>query len=84
MNAAYSIAKGIGFFILNVFTFCYFLPSTVAYYRRDKCGNVNSIFVLNLFLGWTLVGWVIALIWAMKDKPQPQVIIVQSTSEIKG
>src|SRR5262249_14514948 len=30
-----------------------------------------AICVLNIFLGWTLVGWVIALVWAcMKDQPQ--------------
>jgi len=78
MKNFYSIFIAICFIILNIMTIGYFVPSTVAYYRRNDCGNVNSIFVLNLFLGWTLVGWVIALIWAMKDKPQPQVIIVKS------
>ncbi|MFZ9185736.1 MAG: superinfection immunity protein [Polynucleobacter sp.] len=23
---------------------------------------------LNLFLGWSLIGWVIALVWALKDE----------------
>lgn len=38
----------------------YFLPSIVG--RRKN--NALAIFVLNLFLGWTFVGWVVALVWA--------------------
>lgn len=40
----------------------YLLPSIVACARGHKDGV--SIFVLNIFLGWTLVGWVCALAWA--------------------
>ena len=45
----------------------YFLPSFVARGRNKK--NAGAILVLNLFLGWTLIGWVISLVWAcMEDK----------------
>lgn len=37
----------------------YFLPSLIASKRRHRSGG--SVFVLNLFLGWTLIGWVVAL-----------------------
>ena len=37
----------------------YFLPTIVAGLREAP--NKNSVFVVNLFLGWTLVGWVVAL-----------------------
>jgi uncharacterized paraquat-inducible protein A len=40
----------------------YFLPAIVASARGHH--NSGSIFVLNLFLGWTLIGWVIALAMA--------------------
>ena len=40
----------------------YFLPSIVAFSRRHH--NRMAIFVLNLFLGLSGLGWVIALIWA--------------------
>jgi hypothetical protein len=40
----------------------YFVPSIVAAIRKKK--NGVSIFIINLFFGWTLIGWVIALAWA--------------------
>ena len=45
-------------FILGI----YFLPDWIAQSRGHP--NRGSIFVLNLFLGWTFLGWVAALIWA--------------------
>ncbi|MBB1438608.1 superinfection immunity protein [Shewanella sp. SG41-4] len=33
----------------------------------NKQPNFYSIFALNLFLGWTLLGWVAALVWAIKS-----------------
>jgi hypothetical protein len=41
----------------------YFLPSLVASGRKKR--SSTAIFVLNLLLGWTLIGWVGALIWAL-------------------
>jgi len=44
--------------------FCfYFLPSIVAFLRGYK--NILSIFLLNVFLGWTVLGWVSALVWSV-------------------
>lgn len=40
----------------------YFLPTLWAAIRYSK--RTSGIFVLNLFLGWTFLGWVIALAWA--------------------
>jgi hypothetical protein len=47
----------------------YFIPS---FWAMDK-RNTGAIFVLNLFLGWTLIGWVGALIWAIIDKDKEPV-----------
>jgi hypothetical protein len=46
-------------------TLLYFLPSIIALARSKK--DLLSIFLLNFFLGWTLVGWIIALVWAAKQ-----------------
>lgn len=40
----------------------YFVPAGVAMLRKHK--NSGAILVLNIFLGWTLIGWVCALVWA--------------------
>ncbi len=45
----------------------YFLPTLLVI--RDKEKSRALIFVVNLFLGWTLVGWVVALAWAIKREP---------------
>ena len=42
----------------------YWLPSIVAYGSRPRHRNAAAIFVLNAFLGWTSVGWIISLVWA--------------------
>ena len=41
----------------------YFLPAIVAFKGGKK--NRAAILVLNLLMGWTMIGWVGALIWAM-------------------
>lgn len=43
----------------------YLLPTIVANVRKHR--NTGAIFVLNLFLGWTFLGWLIALIWSNTD-----------------
>ncbi|HEV2694732.1 MAG TPA: superinfection immunity protein [Verrucomicrobiae bacterium] len=42
----------------------YFLPSYLAYKRNHK--NLLAIAALNVLTGWTFVGWVISLVWALK------------------
>ena len=41
----------------------YFLPSFIAFSRDHK--NKVSIFLLNLLLGWTVLGWVGSLVWSV-------------------
>lgn len=40
----------------------YFAPTFVAAKRGHP--NGTSIFLLNLLLGWSLIGWVVALVWS--------------------
>jgi hypothetical protein len=46
----------------------YFLPSIEA--ALHGAPNKQAIFVLNLFLGWSVIGWVVAMVWAFR-KPEP-------------
>ncbi len=41
----------------------YFLPVIIAL-KRDH-HQTTAIFGLNLLLGWTLIGWVVSLVWAL-------------------
>jgi len=45
----------------------YFLPSILALMR--KVPNVGSVIVINVFLGWTFIGWIVALAMAMRSRP---------------
>ena len=51
---------------LTAFVVGYFYPTVEAYLRDSP--NLVSIAVLNVFLGWTLLGWVAALVWATKSE----------------
>ena len=56
----------------------YFLPSIIALFRGKS--NSTAIFMLNLFLGWTFIGWVVALIWAVSKDRDIQTIVVNNNS----
>ena len=51
----------IGLIIIAIFGL-YLLPSLISFLRRNK--NWPAIFFLNLLLGWTGIGWVVALVWS--------------------
>lgn len=47
----------------------YLIPAFIARSRGKH--NAVAIAMLNIFLGWTVIGWGIALVWAvMNDDPQ--------------
>jgi len=41
----------------------YCLPAAFAVLRRHH--NAGAIAALNLLLGWTLLGWIAALVWSL-------------------
>lgn len=57
-----------GLFLLVTIIAIYFVPTFVAGNHKNK----GAIFALNLLLGWTLLGWVAALVWALTGNgPDP-------------
>jgi hypothetical protein len=44
----------------------YFLPALVAVTRKVR--HQASVVVINLFLGWTFIGWVVALAMACRTR----------------
>ena len=43
----------------------YFVPVIVAYIRKHK--NILQISILTVVLGWTFIGWLAALLWALNS-----------------
>jgi hypothetical protein len=69
----------VGLLFIVIGLFIYFLPT---YCGRNK-RNSGAIFALNLLLGWTLVGWVVALVWALSHDA-PTAIVVSQPSAVPG
>ena len=55
---------------LAVFLFVYFAPCLIGGWRNHP--NQVAIGVLNLFAGWTFIGWIVALVWAFSAIPAQQ------------
>lgn len=51
----------------------YWLPTIIALVRHAP--SAPGIALLNFFLGWTGIGWIVALIWALTSAPTPQIIV---------
>lgn len=54
--------------LLLPFGAIHFLPTIIAALRHSR--HTLAIFFINLFLGWTVIGWVVALIWACTSEPR--------------
>jgi hypothetical protein len=52
---------GVLLFILSLAF--YFVPTIIALVGKKR--NALAIFLLNFFLGWTFIGWVVALVWSV-------------------
>lgn len=46
----------------------YFLPTLLGTVR--KVPNIGSIVIINIFLGWTFIGWVVCLAMAARSVPR--------------
>ncbi|MDP4206490.1 MAG: superinfection immunity protein [Bacteroidota bacterium] len=47
-----------------ILSLIYFIPSIIGRRNRDR----KAIFLVNLFLGWTGIGWIATFIWAVFKK----------------
>lgn len=56
----------IGLFInviwLGIALVIYFIPTIIAAYKKHP--QILWIFLINLFFGWSIAGWIIPLLWA--------------------
>ena len=61
----------LGLLIIGVLAALYFLPLIVAANRSHV--NTTGIALVNFFFGWTLIGWVVSLVWSVSAQPKPAV-----------
>ncbi len=57
-----SIVAGVAGIVLH------FAPILICMYRGHP--DTAAIAIINVFLGWTIVGWWVAIIWAVKAFPR--------------
>ncbi len=71
-------AMGIGAFLAVLFL-PYWAPTIIAFVRKHP--SKGGILALNFFLGWSFIGWVLALVWALSDSTAraPQSVVVHTT-----
>ena len=73
-----TINPGSAFFGFVFFLGIYFIPTIIAATRHHR--SVLAIGVINLSLGWTVIGWFWALIWALANHGNNnQSVVVQQT-----
>lgn len=48
----------------------YLAPSFLAVVRHTT--GAGGVFVVNLLLGWTVIGWIVALAWAAGGAVEPR------------
>ncbi|MDR1939344.1 MAG: superinfection immunity protein [Clostridiales bacterium] len=64
MEWFFSSVWGIVTFIASIFV--YFIPTVIALSRNHR--NKVGVILLNIFLGWTFVGWIVSLVWSFSKK----------------
>ncbi len=64
---------GVGQFILVLLLTLYFAPAITAFFRYHR--NRAPILVINLFLGWTFIGWVVALAMSVTNNVEVRSLV---------
>lgn len=64
------------FLFVLVLIAMYFLPTIIAVRRGRQVGPVA---VINVFFGWSLIGWVVAISMALSDKSSTGTPVVNQT-----
>lgn len=59
----------------------YWLPSIIALFRGHQ--NKLAIILINLFFGWTFLGWIGTLIWSFIDPSKTVVVVKQNPTTAK-
>ena len=69
----------VAFLLIGIAIFMYFLPAIIGFYRNKH--NKLAIFALNTLVGWSVIGWIISLIWALSGDVKPENIYINYPPE---
>lgn len=67
------------FGVVAIVLICYLLPSFIAFMRGHS--SRWGIAIFNVLLGWTVLGWIAALIWSVSNKGTQTVVIQNITQK---
>jgi hypothetical protein len=71
MSASDATSGAVGMMLLLAFIIgglvVYILPTIIALVKKKQ--NTAAIALVNLLLGWSFIGWVVALVWAVTVDP---------------
>ena len=63
----------LGFILWALMVIAYWVPAFVALVRHVRAPG--QVIVVNALLGWTVIGWVVALVMAFREaRPRPEVL----------
>src|SRR5260370_9940698 len=76
---AYVTPVAFGGYLLIAFLFMsYLCPTMIAACRHHR--NATAIFLVNVFFGWSVLGWLIALIWSVTANVTPPKVVAVARS----
>ena len=56
--------------MLIAVVFIYMLPTLIAFGREHR--RRMDVTVVNILFGWTLIGWLLAIVWALRNPTERQ------------
>lgn len=74
-----STGAGVGV-LFAIFLIPYLLPAIIAYSRRHP--SCHAILALNILLGWTLIGWVVSIVWSLKSHRANIQVVVANAGQV--
>jgi len=86
-DAASTAAGGVAVIFVMIMWFlfvvvglaAYLIPTVIAIMRKKQ--NIAVIVVINILLGWSFVGWVVALVMALSNDQVQQITIVNQQGQ---
>ena len=55
----------------------YFMPAIIAHHRRHL--SSGAILLLNLLLGWSIIGWIVCFAWACSGATRHDAVVLPNS-----